>query len=315
MLLPPLRLAVVAQQVLADVVVRRGKPFTEERRFAGCGQADQNHTFHCARSGRACKAAPTDDLTMTFEEWVAALEARHLANLRLPELTRALRALSSAYVERRHAVERGGALDSAGKRAAFALFYAPLHFVAATHVIRALDEATTPPPSSVLDLGCGTGAAGAAWALACHGLPRVTGLDRHPWAIDEARWTYRILELKGSARQGDIVRLPRLERGNAVVAAYVLNELAPVVRNRVLDQLLAAAEHGVRVLILEPIARAVAPWWNDVAAQAVKAGGRMDQWRFRAQLPSLLQTLDKAAGLDHRELTVRSIWLPGKTPT
>jgi SAM-dependent methyltransferase len=250
---------------------------------------------------------------MTFEEWVAALEARHLANLRLPELTRALRALSSAYVERRNAV-RGGALDSAGKRAAFALFYAPLHFVTATHVIRALDEATTTPPSSVLDLGCGTGAAGAAWALACHGLPRVTGLDRHPWAIDEARWTYRILELKGSARQGDIVRLPRLERGNAIVAAYVLNEVAPEVRNKVLDQLLAAADHGVRVLILEPIARAVAPWWNDAAAQAVKAGGRMDQWRFRAQLPSLLQTLDTAAGLDHRELTVRSIWLPGKTP-
>jgi SAM-dependent methyltransferase len=252
---------------------------------------------------------------MTFEEWVAALQARHLANLRLPELTRALRALSSAYVERRDTVGRGGALDSAGKRAAFALFYAPLHFVTTTHVIRALDEAATPPPSSVLDLGCGTGAAGAAWALACHGVPRVTGLDRHPWAIDEARWTYRTLELKASARQGDVGRLPRLERGNAVVAAYVLNELAPAARNLVLDQLLAAAEHGVRVLILEPVARGVAPWWNDAAAQAVKAGGRMDQWRFRAQLPPLLQTLDKAAGLDHRELTVRSIWLPGGTLT
>jgi SAM-dependent methyltransferase len=251
-------------------------------------------------------------LTMTFEEWVAALEKRHLANLRLPELTRALRALSSAYVERRHTVGRGGPLDSAGKRAAFALFYAPLHFVTATHVIHALHEAVVPLPSSVLDVGCGTGAAGAAWAVACGGLPPVMGIDRHPWAIDEARWTYRMLELKGSARQGDVARLPRLDRGSAAIAAYVLNELAPEVRTRVLEHLRAATDRGARVLILEPIARAAAPWWDDAAAQAVKAGGRADQWRFRAQLPPLLKTLDKAAGLDHQELTVRSIWLPGR---
>jgi SAM-dependent methyltransferase len=249
---------------------------------------------------------------MTFEDWVAALETRHLANLRLPELTRALRALSSAYVERRHTVGRGGPLNSAGKRAAFALFYAPLHFLTVTHVIRAL-EARTPPPASVLDVGCGTGAAGAAWAVACDGLPPVMGIDRHPWAIDEARWTYRMLELKGSARQGDIARLPRLDSGSGAIAAYVLNELVPDVRTRVLEQLLAATDQGARVLILEPIARAVAPWWDDAAAQAVKTGGRTDQWRFRAHLPPLLQTLDKAAGLDHRELTVRSIWLPGRT--
>jgi len=249
---------------------------------------------------------------MTVEEWVAALEKRHLANLRLPEVTRALRAVSSAYVERRHTVSRGGPLDSAGKRAAFALFYAPLHFMTAAHVIRALDGAVTPPPSSVLDIGCGTGAAGAAWAVACGGLPPVTGIDRHPWAIDEARWTYRVLELKGSARRGDVARLPRLDRGSAAIAAYVLNELALDVRTRLLDQLLAAADYGVRVLILEPIARAVAPWWDAASTQAVKAGGRADQWRFQADLPELLQTLDKAAGLDHRELTVRSIWLPGR---
>jgi SAM-dependent methyltransferase len=272
-------------------------------------------THSIARAGRsALKADPTDDahLTMTFEEWVAALEKRHLANLRLPELARALRALSSAYVERRHTVGRGGPLDSTGKRAAFALFYAPLHFMTATEVMRALDGAVTPPPSSVLDIGCGTGAAGAAWAVACDGVPRVTGIDRHPWAVDEARWTYRMLELKGSARQGDVARLPRLDRGSAAIAAYVLNELPPEVRAGVLDALRAAAERGVRVLILEPVARAVAPWWDAVAERAVKAGGRTDHWRLRANLPPLLQTLDKAAGLDHRELTVRSIWLPGR---
>jgi SAM-dependent methyltransferase len=252
---------------------------------------------------------------MTFEAWVAALEKRHLANLRLPEFTRALRALSSAYVERRHTVGQGGALDSAGKRAAFALFYAPLHFLTATYVIQALDEARTPAPLSVLDVGCGTGAAGAAWSVASGGTPSVTGIDRHPWAVEEARSTYRMWNLKGSARQGDVVRLPRLDRGSAVMVAYVLNELPDATRNRVLEQLFAAGAKGVRVLILEPIARAVTPWWDDAATQAAAQGGRADQWRFRAPLPPLLQTLDNAAGLDHRELTARSIWLPGTPAT
>jgi SAM-dependent methyltransferase len=250
------------------------------------------------------------DFSMSFEEWLAALEKRHLANLRVPELTRALRALSSMYVERRHTVARGGPLDSAGKRAAFALFYAPLHFLAVAHVIASLEETTNPSPSSVLDIGCGTGAAGAAWALAAGGCS-VQGIDRHPWAVKETRWTYRALGLSGSARQGDVNRLPRLHSGSAAIAAYVLNELPDAMRERVVAALLTASGRGVRVLILEPIARGIAPWWGDTAARARTAGGRADEWRYATDLPPMLQKLDRAAGLDHRELTVRSIWLPG----
>jgi len=249
---------------------------------------------------------------MRFEKWIDELEKRHLAELRVSELTRALRALSSAYVERRHTVTRGGPLDTAGKRAAFALFYAPLHFLAATHVIQAIDGAIQPPALTIVDIGCGTGAAGAAWALAMGGSPVVTGLDRHPWAVEEARWTYRVLAVTGSARQGDAARLPRLEKGGAAIAAYVLNELLPDARRQVEARLLDAAARGARVLILEPIARSVAPWWDDTACRVADAGGRADEWRFAIDLPPLLQTLDKAAGLNHRELTVRSLWLPGK---
>lgn len=250
---------------------------------------------------------------MGFEEWVAALEKRHLADLRVPEVTRALRALSSAYVERRHTVARGGPLDSAGKRAAFALFYAPLHFLSASHVVQSIEGAAAPPPSTILDVGCGTGAAGAAWALAAGGAPPVSGLDRHPWAIDEARWTYRVLGVRGSARQGDASRLPRLEKGAAAIAAYVLNELPAGLRVQVEAELFAAAARGARVLILEPVARGVAPWWDEAARRVANAGGRADQWRFAIELPPVLQTFDKAAGLNHRELTVRSLWLPGRT--
>ena len=44
--------------------------------------------------------------------WLASLEARHLADFRVAEVTRALRALSSAYVHRRQTLTAGAALNS-----------------------------------------------------------------------------------------------------------------------------------------------------------------------------------------------------------
>lgn len=245
--------------------------------------------------------------TDIFADWVRALEARHLADLRVPEVTRALRALSSAYVERRHKVASGSTLDSAGKRAAFALFYAPLHFLATQHVVAALDG-TRAAPSTILDLGCGTGAAGAAWALARGGTAAIAGIDRHPWAVQEAKWTYRALGLRGHARQGDLSRLPRSAAGGAIVAAYLLNELPEAARASLEDQLVAAAGVGVRLLVLEPIARSISPWWDRSAERFRSIGGRADEWRVPLDLPPLLRTLDHAAGLNHRELKVRTIY-------
>jgi methylase of polypeptide subunit release factors len=247
-----------------------------------------------------------------FSEWLAALEARHLADLRVAEVTRALRALSSAYVERRHRRAGHGArvvdrtLDSAGKRAAFALFYAPLHFLVVGFVARTLGADA---PRSILDIGCGTGAGGAAWAVATGGTSSIAGVDRHPWAVDEARWTYRTLKVPGRARVGDVSRLPSLRRDDAAIAAYVLNELPDAARQHAEDQLVDAAGRGARVLIIEPIARGLTPWWPQTAGRFRAAGGRADEWRFTVELPPLLKLLDKAAGLDHRELTARSLYL------
>jgi methyltransferase family protein len=250
-----------------------------------------------------------------FREWMAALEARHLAELRVPEVTRALRALSSAYVERRRQTKTSnggrhvhGALDSAGKRAAFALFYAPLHFLAVSEVVRTRG-ANTPPPKAIIDLGCGTGSAGAAWALATQPSSSVIGIDRHPWAVEEAHWTYRQLGVHGRARQGDITRVVRPRRGEGVVAAYVLNELPDEARIRVEQRLLDTAAEGGRVLVIEPIARTITPWWDEMAARFARVGGRSDQWRLPIDLPPLLDKFDRAAGLNHRELTFRSLFV------
>src|SRR5262245_23407740 len=241
------------------------------------------------------KISTVDD---PFSQWMAALEARHLANLRVPEVTRALRALSSAYVERRRqtATPSGGgtvlgALDTAGKRAAFALFYAPLHFMTVTEVVRTRSGRA---PKTIVDLGCGTGAAGAAWALASQPAPNLVGIDRHPWAVDEAQWTYRQLGVHGRARQGDVTKIPAPRRGDSIVAAYLLNELPETARTRVEDRLIDAAAHGAQVLVIEPIARAIAPWWDDLAARLTRVGGRADEWRVPVDLPPLLEKFDRA---------------------
>lgn len=250
-----------------------------------------------------------------FDAWLSGLEQRHLADLRIQEVTRALRALSSVYVERRDAIRRGGALDTAGKRAAFALFYGPLHYLVARHIVAELG-AGGPGASSVVDLGCGTGAVGAAWAsaLASRAPTKVLGFDRHPWAVAEASWTYRAFLLDGTSRRQDVCDVRLKARGGAIVAGFTANELTDAARASLLQHLLRAASDGARVLVLEPIARPTGGWWETWAVGFRQAGGREDTWRVEAELPELVRTLDRAAGLDHRVLTARSLYVDGGSP-
>src|SRR3954464_4922975 len=98
-----------------------------------------------------------------LEKWLDALHARHVATYRPKEFTHALQALSVRYVERRKELPARSPLDSAGKRAAFAAFYAPLHFLTVREILDRVAGDTA--PSRIVDLGCGTGVCGAAWAL------------------------------------------------------------------------------------------------------------------------------------------------------
>jgi hypothetical protein len=240
--------------------------------------------------------------------WIADLEARHLAELTFPEVSRALRALSSTYVERRQKLSKGSALDGRGKRAAFALFYGPLHHLLVSHVVRNLPGACAPIPT-VIDLGCGTGASGAAWAAALPSPPRVVAIDVNGWAVGEAAATYRAFGIAATTRQGDVGRV-RLPAGPAAcIAAFTLNELDDAARDDLIERLLERARHGDRVLIVEPIARFVARWWGRWSERFKAAGGRSDEWRIRVPLPAIVAKLDRAAGLNHQELTARSLWI------
>lgn len=238
-----------------------------------------------------------------FAEYFTRLEARHLRELEFAEIRKGVQALSSLYVHRRARLE--GLFDGAAKRAAFALYYGALHFLTLREIVRALDGAR---PKRILDLGCGTAAAGAAWALEAGA--HYEGVERSGWAGEEARFTLRTLRVEGRITRRDLssARLPG--RGAGILLAFAANELPDAGRERLQRDLLAAHHRGACVLVVEPLSRRVAgPWWEAWAGAFAAAGGRGDEWRFRIELPPTLALLDKAAGLDHRELTARSLWL------
>lgn len=245
--------------------------------------------------------------------WLADLEARHLADLTPSEVARALRALSSCYVERRAKLAGGDALGSRGKRAAFALFYGPVHFLVTREIVRATPAAQA-ELTSIVDVGCGTGAAGVAWAIAA-GAPRVLGFDRSAWAVDEAARAYRTFHLDGRALRRDFaVRSGRADAtlrgaaGTGILAAYAVNELDEASRASLLGQLELARRAGARLLVIEPIARRTSPWWTEWADAFIRLGGRADEWRFDVPLPPTQQQLARAAGLNPRGLTARSLF-------
>jgi len=246
--------------------------------------------------------------TNGFATWLASLEAKHLGELTFAEVSRSLRALSATYVERRHKLAEGAALSGRGKRAAFALFYGPLHHLLVAQIVRALPAAAD-RVSTLIDLGCGTGAAGAAWASALMPRPRIVGIDILPWAVREAAGTYRAFGLAGATRQGDIATMTFPKGRAAILAAFALNELPDAARERVLTRLVERVARGDRVLVVEPLAGGVARWWNRWRDTFEGAGGRADEWRFLLDLPAIVVKLDRAAGLDHREVTGRSLFL------
>ena len=117
-----------------------------------------------------------------------------------------------------------------------------------------------------------------------------------PWGFDEAP----------VESLGDIVSA---QAGDLAVLGWCLNELREDDRDRLLARLAEARVGvGARSLVLEPLAGAVTPWWD--AARERLGGNRV--WtavvKRRMELPSRIAELDRAAGLDHRVIGVRTMF-------
>ena len=114
----------------------------------------------------------------------------------------------------------------------------------------------------IVDLGCGTGAAGLAWAAAGPGRRAVTGVDVNPWALQEAAAAYRCFDMQGRTVRASIPGLAWPRERSAFVAAFAVNELSDGDRALLLPRLLERAAAGEPFLVVEPLAKGVAPWWG-----------------------------------------------------
>jgi SAM-dependent methyltransferase len=253
------------------------------------------------------------------EQWLDAAIARHTQSFSASEFLKAVRALSARYVEQRADLPSRSPLDSPGKRAAFAGFVAPLHYLTVRRVLAAIGAAHS-PVERVLDLGCGTGVAAAAWQAETGGSSLLIGVDQAGWALDEAKWNWRMQGYRHTARRQSLLDAasfsgPRRHADalarTAIVLAWSVNEIAAADRATLLQCLFEAHTRGAKVLVLEPLARTAVPWWDDWAAHVEAKGGRVDTWKFAADLPDRLAQLDRAAGFRREHLSARSLWLPG----
>jgi ubiquinone/menaquinone biosynthesis C-methylase UbiE len=165
----------------------------------------------------------------------------------------------------------------------------------------------------VVDLGCGTGVAGAAVATAEPATAKavalhVLGIDTHPWALDEARFTYQTFGLRFDVRRGHAARTRFPSDTSFIVAAFAVNELKDDDRREMIRHLKVAATSAATsapVLIVEPISSRISPWWDDWAREL---GAQTREWKIRAELPPIVKRLAKAAGLRPDVLTARSLF-------
>ncbi len=270
-----------------------------------------------------------------FDAWHEALRRRFEEKLTFTEIRKGAQALADLYTKRRGRLAGEAVFEGEGKRAAFALYYAPLHFLTAWHVVREIgfDQIAL---RRVWDLGCGTGAAGAAWGAAFLESdveaepPAVIGLDRSGFALELADTAYEAFGLRGTTRRFGLEELslssrasrgakrrpgkgslPAIHPEDVILLGWTLNELVEEVRSRLLGEL--AAEGGRPLLILEPVARQVAPWWSRCEAALGENAFAIHsfEWRKRLELPEWIAAMDKAASLDHSELTARVLGVLG----
>ena len=247
---------------------------------------------------------------MTSGDWIERVIERHTRSMTRPEFLKAVRALSARYVEQRAALRDRSPLDSAGKRAAFAGFYAPLHFLTVQQIVAGVGLGRR-EIETIVDLGCGTGVSGAAWALACDNRPRIAGVDLNTWALDEARWNFDALGLRGRTRRGNLVAaleelVSRRDPRASVALGWSMNELSEPDRARAIDLIISIARRAIPVAVIEPIATRLVPWWPAFAGRVASAGGRVDEWKFDTPLPPPLADLDEAAGFQRESLSARS---------
>ena len=154
-----------------------------------------------------------------FDAWLDDTVKRHSRALEFREIRQGVRALSSLWLERRAGGELARrAIEGQGKRAALASYFAALHFLTLHHALARLGDTTLSGVRRIFDLGCGTGACGAAVGTALPTRATVFGVDRSAWVLGEARRTWSHFGLRQRTRRAELPEgTPEGSRGDLLV--------------------------------------------------------------------------------------------------
>lgn len=249
-----------------------------------------------------------EPLATAFDRWLDGVIARYVPPLTFTELRKGVQALSTLYVERREEGRLAArAIDGLGKRGAFATYYAALHFLTVHHTFEMVGGADTfGAPRRIVDLGCGTGAVGAALATAFAPHPELLGIDRSGWALEEAERTWTAFDLAGQVQRAELPEgLKALGAGDLLALGWTLSEWEPELRGAFLARITRALRRGAALYVAEPLATGVTPWWDEWSERLAEFGVRQELCKVAIVRPPFLQDMDKAAKLDHQVIGAR----------
>ncbi len=238
-------------------------------------------------------------MSSVVNDLIPLLESRYKANLTFQEIRKGAQALSQTYVQGRDRMRQHD--WGAGKRAAFCLYYAALHGLVIEHLISELELGK---PQRIIDIGCGTGLPGLVWQRLARTNASILGFEPSKWSAEEATWLYRSAKVQGQVQQKncDALRNISLKSTDAILLAYVINELPDETRHEFLHTLQKSATSGCTIFIVEPIAQITKHWWDE---WVLALGATTGEMKKRVILPESIKLFDKASKLDHSTLKAR----------
>lgn len=242
-----------------------------------------------------------------FDRWLEQNLERYQQTLTFTEIRKGVQALAELYSHQPPPEDLASRIiDGQGKRAALATYYAALHFLTAYHAREMVGIGEGAPVRRVIDLGSGSGAAGAAVAAGLAAPPRLLALDRSGWALDETRETWRAFGLSGQVQRVELpAHLPRCSPGDLLCLGWIVSALEPASRRTLLRKLTAMVKRGLGLLLLEPAAVSAEQWWPTLREQLAPYGIREELVRVSIRRPRFIQDMDKAARQDHQVIGAR----------
>jgi len=193
-----------------------------------------------------------------------------------PSLTASARALSSGYRSGAGPAKPSGHVHDVASARAYAAARMPATYAACARAMAAAaDRLSGFAPTSLLDVGAGTGAAAWAAISVWPSMADLTLVDREPAAVALGR---RIAasgpgSLAGATWSVADMNRELPERADLVVAAYVLGELAAADMAATLERLWASTD-GVLILV-EPGSRAGFERIRTARAALITSGGHV----------------------------------------